>query len=81
MVANPNPTPIKKPETFSLSSFTVTPATAMVQRMPMALPTRKISDVGDFVRLHPDDRPPEEGGYWSGPLAFVDVPVKARPRR
>jgi hypothetical protein len=47
----------------------------------MALPVKKLSDVGDFVRLHPDDRPPEEGGHWSGPLAFVDVPVKGQTKK
>jgi hypothetical protein len=73
--------PIPKPEAFDLSAFAVTPATASVQRMPMALPVKKLSDAGDFVRLHGDDRPEGEGGYWSEPLAFVDVPVKGQTKK
>jgi len=80
MSANPS-TAIPKPEPFDLSQFTVTAATASVQRMPMALPVKKLSDVGDFVRLHADNRPQEAGGYWSGPLAFVDVPVKGQTKK
>ena len=72
---------IPKPDTFDLDQFTVTESIASVQRMPMALPVKKLSDVGDFVRLHPDDRPPKDGGYWSEPLAFVDVPVKGQTRK
>ena len=72
---------IPKPDTFDLDQFTVTESIASVQRMPMALPVKKLSDVGDFVRLHPDDRPPKDGGYWSEPLAFVDVPIKGQTKR
>jgi len=72
---------IPKPDTFDLDQFTVTESIASVQRMPMALPVKKLSDVGDFVRLHPDDRPPKDGGYWSEPLAFVDVPVKGQAKK
>jgi hypothetical protein len=31
----------------------------------------KIGDVGDFLRLHPD-----EENYWTVPLCFVHVPLK-----
>jgi hypothetical protein len=35
-----------------------------------ALPHHKISEAGDFVRLHPD-----EENYWSPEYCFVNVPI------
>ena len=40
-----------------------------------ALAIKKISDVGDFVWVHPD-----EESYWTIELCFVDVPVKGEKR-
>lgn len=81
MATDPSTVSIPKPDAFDLDKFTVTESIASVQRMPMALPVKKLSEVGDFARLHPDDRPPRDGGYWSEPLAFVDVPVKGQTKK
>jgi hypothetical protein len=53
---------------------------AGVGTLPQELPHYKISEAGDFVRLHPDDRDPDEGGYWSSGLSFVNVPIKGSNR-
>jgi hypothetical protein len=64
---------IAKPGKFSLEKFKSKrgAAIANVETRPSKLPVMKISDAGDFVRLHHD-----EGNFWSIELCFVNVPVK-----
>ncbi len=63
---------IVKPDGFSLDKFRSKHAAAIagVETLQTALPHHRISDAGDFVRLHPD------GDYWSDELCFVSVPIK-----
>src|SRR6516164_7063613 len=72
---------IPKPPAFDLSAMVAKEPVSSIQRMEMALPIKRLSDVGDFARLHPDDRTPEEGVYWTERLCFVDVPVKGSSKR
>ena len=72
---------IPKPPAFDLSAMVAKEPVSSIQRMAMALPVKRFSDVGDFAKLHPDDRLPEEGGYWTDRLCFVDVPVKGASKR
>src|SRR5258708_1008636 len=55
---------------FSLDRFKADDEAPSVGKLPAELPHHKISEAKDFVRLHPDE------AYWSGPLYFVNVPVK-----
>ena len=83
-VVGGNPTPTTEPESnketgiakpgkFSLEKFKSKrgAAIANVETRPSKLPVQRISDAGDFVRLHHDDQ-----NYWSNELCFVHVPVK-----
>jgi hypothetical protein len=65
--------PIAKPGKFSLDKFKSkrSPAMANVQTLLNGLSHQRISDAGDFVRLHSN-----EGRYWSPELCFVNVPIK-----
>jgi hypothetical protein len=69
---------IPKPEAKDWSQFKSTRSKASVKALPTALTIKKISDARDFVRLHENDAPPEEGGYWSEELCFVLVPIKGQ---
>ena len=64
---------IAKPSGFSLDKFKVkrAPTIAGVDPLQERLSVMRIADANDFVRLHPD-----EDSYWSGPLCFVNVPIK-----
>lgn len=68
---------IPKPSAFSLDKFKSKrgAAVAGVETLQTALPHHKISEAKDFVRLHPD-----EDGYWSPELCFVNVPIKGMKR-
>jgi hypothetical protein len=70
--ADPVP-PIAKPRAFSLDKFKSkrSPAMANVQTLLNGLSHHKISEAGDFVRLHSN-----EERYWSDELCFVNVPIK-----
>ena len=65
-------TSIAKPSTFSLDKFKSkqAPTVAGVETLQGALPHYKLSEAGDFVRLHPN-----EDTYWSPELCFVSVPI------
>ena len=68
------PVSIEKPEGGGLSRFkTSKPASGRVEKLLMALPHGKLSDVKDYVRLHPD-----EEGHWSEEYFFVTVPVQGQ---
>jgi hypothetical protein len=71
------PVTIAKPGVFSLKKFQTTgPASpANVKTLLPPLPIRSLKEVGDYVRLHPD-----EANYWSSELCFVNVPVKGSKR-
>jgi hypothetical protein len=71
------PVTIAKPEGFDLNKFKSTQAAtiANVETLMPALPLHKISEAGDYVRLHPD-----EDKYWSDELCFVNVPIKGSKR-
>ena len=64
---------IAKPNKFSLDKFKSksSQTIANVGTLPNKLPVLKISDVGDFVRVHHD-----EENFWTYELCFVDVPIK-----
>ena len=70
--------PIKKPGKFSASKFksTLADGVADVKALVLGLRHHKISDAGDYVRLHPN-----EGEYWSDELCFVQVPIKGQKNR
>jgi hypothetical protein len=70
--------PIKKPGKFSASKFksTLADSVADVKALVLGLRHHKISDAGDYVRLHPNE---EE--YWSDELCFVQVPIKGQKNR
>ena len=65
--------PIPKPSAFSLEGFKSKRAStiANVETLLNGLPHLRISDAGDFVRLHSN-----EERYWSDELCFVHVPIK-----
>jgi hypothetical protein len=68
--------PIPKPEKGSgLEKFKSkrAPTIANVATLQTALPHYKISEAGDFVRLHPD-----EENFWSDEFCFVNVPIKGQ---
>jgi hypothetical protein len=67
------PTSIAKPGEFNLSKFKSKRASAManVETLLNGLPHHRISDAGDFVRLHSNEQ-----RYWSDELCFVSVPIK-----
>lgn len=71
------PISIPKPGEFSLERFKSKrgPQMAAVETLLTALPHSSISQVKDFVRLHPD-----EENYWPPELCFVNVPVKGQKR-
>ncbi len=64
---------IAKPKKFSLDKFKSkrSQAIANVGTLPNKLSVLKISDVGDFARVHHD-----EENFWTDELCFVDVPIK-----
>jgi hypothetical protein len=68
---------IPKPNGFDLDKFKSkrVDALANVDTLLTGLPVSKISEAGDFVRLHPD-----EDNYWSPELCFVMVPIKGSKR-
>jgi hypothetical protein len=68
---------IPKPSGFDLSTFKSKRADAIanVDTLQTGLPVGKMSEVKDFVRLHP-----AEENYWSPELCFVDVPIKGAKR-
>ena len=72
-------TPLKvvKPTTGFMDKFRSKkpPTIAGVDTVLSALPTRRLSEVGDFFRLHPDGE-----NYWSPELCFVNVPIKGMKR-
>jgi hypothetical protein len=68
------PVSIEKPKGGGLSRFkTSRPKGERLETLLAALPHGKISDVQDFVRLHPD-----EEAYWSEEYYFVNVPVQGQ---
>jgi hypothetical protein len=70
--------PIKKPDQFDLTAFKSKRGQSGpggVETLLQALPVMKLSEAKDFVRLHPD-----EEGYWSDELCFINVPVKGQRR-
>jgi hypothetical protein len=68
---------IPKPSGFDLNKFKSKRADAIanVNTLRMGLPVSKISEAGDYVRLHPD-----EENYWSPELCLVNVPIKGSKR-
>jgi hypothetical protein len=68
---------IPKPNGFDLNKFKSKRADtiANVDTLLTGLPVSKISEAGDYVRLHPD-----EENYWSPELCFVTVPIKGSKR-
>jgi hypothetical protein len=72
------PISIIKPSGASLDRFKVTraPTIAAVEVLQTALPVRRISDAGDFVRVHSD-----EDSFWTPEMCFVEVPVKGSKKR
>jgi hypothetical protein len=74
---NPPVSPVKKPKTSFLDKYKSKnmSTAADVEPALAALAIKKISDVGDFVWVHPD-----EESYWTIELCFVDVPVKGEKR-
>jgi hypothetical protein len=78
--ANPDAEPISilKPSGFSLDAFKVTrsPTIASVEVLLTALPIMKVSDIQDWVRLHPD-----EDTHWTPELCFVNVPIKGKANK
>jgi hypothetical protein len=69
------PVSIAKPSGFDLDKFKSKRGAAMagVETLQTALPVLRISEIKDFVRLHPD-----EDAYWSSELCFVSVPIKGQ---
>jgi hypothetical protein len=69
------PLSIPKPDEFSLDRFKSkrNPKISGVSTLLTALPHHKLSDTGDWARLHPSE---EE--YWSPELCFVIVPIKGQ---
>jgi hypothetical protein len=65
--------PIIKPPEFSMEGFKSKRAAtiANVETLLNGLPHHRISEAGDFVRLHSN-----EERYWSPELCFVTVPIK-----
>ena len=62
---------------FSMDQFRVSEdGVKSVGTLIHALPCYKISDAGDFVRLHPD-----EENYWSCPFYLVEVPIKGQKKK
>ena len=70
------PMSIAKPTKSQLDMFKSTrdPSIAGVETL-LALPHYKLSEAGDWARLHPD-----EAKYWSPEFCFVNVPVKGQKR-
>jgi hypothetical protein len=68
---------IPKPNGFDLNRFKSKRADAIanVDTLLTGLPVSKISEAGDYVRLHPD-----EENYWSPELCLVNVPIKGSKR-
>ena len=77
LAANPEtttePQSIAKPKKFSLDKYKSKRSQTIgnLETLPSKLSVLKISDVGDFVRVHPDVQ-----NYWTDELCFVDVPIK-----
>ena len=71
------PMSIAKPTKSQLDMFKSTrdPSIAGVETLLTALPHYKLSEAGDWARLHPD-----EAKYWSPEFCFVNVPVKGQKR-
>jgi hypothetical protein len=71
------PLKIAQPTTGFMNKFRSKkpPTIAGVDTVLSALPTRRLGEVGDFFRLHPD-----EENYWSPELCFVNVPIKGIKR-
>ena len=69
------PVSIAKPAAFDLNRFKSRRGAEManVGTLLAALPVCRISEIKDFVRLHPD-----EDEYWSDELCFANVPVKGQ---
>jgi hypothetical protein len=80
--ATPNATPqdapisIEKPAEGGLERFMSkrAPNIAGVETLLTALAHHKISEAGDFVRLHPSEE------YWSPEFCFVNVPIIGQKR-
>jgi hypothetical protein len=68
---------IPKPNGFDLNKFRSKGADtiANVDTLQTGLSVIKISEAGDYVRLHPD-----EENYWSPELCLVNVPIKGSKR-
>jgi hypothetical protein len=66
------PLSIAKPRASGLSAFKSSKPAALagVRTLLPPLEVMKMSDVDDFVRLHPD-----EVNYWSDELCFTSVPI------
>ena len=68
----PDTPPIERPTSSCLEQFKSKrgPLIAGVATLQTALPIYKLSDAGDWARLHPD-----KVAYWSDELCFVMVPI------
>src|SRR6267154_4881974 len=64
------PLQIVKPGRLDKFKSKKQPSIGGLETSPSVLGILKIGDVGDFVRLHPNE---EE--YWSDELCFVSVPI------
>jgi hypothetical protein len=64
---------IPKPEAFDLDEFKSTHTDGMpgVDIKPAALDILRVGEVGDYLRVSPD-----EEKHWSHPLCFVNVPIE-----
>jgi hypothetical protein len=64
-------------KTSPLDKFRSTrkPAIAGVETLQTGLPTMRIAEAKDWVRLHPD-----VDNFWSTELCFVNVPVKGQKK-
>jgi hypothetical protein len=67
-------TGVPKPEMFDLDEFKSTHSDGMpgVDIKPAALDILRVSEVGDYFRVSPD-----EEKHWSDPPCFVSVPVES----
>jgi hypothetical protein len=63
---------IAKPDLIDLEKFRPKrePTEGRVGTLPLEIPVRRISEIKDFVRLHPS-----EDNYWTTELCFIGVPV------
>jgi hypothetical protein len=70
-----DPLQVKKPSKLDQCKSTLDPSIPGIEVLITALPHCRISDVNDWVRLHPNDK-----AYWSTEYCFVNVPIVGQKR-